>query len=77
MCPVEEIQMARIPVERIALSIPEAAQRVGISRAKFYKTWVGGGLVKTVDLGARGQSVLIKELDAAVERHVQQQRRTG
>lgn len=65
-------------MERIAVSIPQAAEMVGVSRAVFYKKWVNGGLVKAVDLGARGRNVLLDELHTAVKTQAAlQQRKAG
>jgi predicted DNA-binding transcriptional regulator AlpA len=64
-------------IEKLAVSIPQAAQIVGVSRAKFYAMWVNQGLVTPVDLGARGRSVLMDELRAAVNARAQLARKAG
>jgi predicted DNA-binding transcriptional regulator AlpA len=64
-------------IEKMAVSIPQAAQIVGVSRAKFYSMWINEGLVKPVDLGARGRSVLLEELKAAIYARAHQQRKAG
>jgi predicted DNA-binding transcriptional regulator AlpA len=58
----------KLTVEKLAVSIPEAAQIVGVSRARFYKLWVHEGLITPVDLGARGNSVILDDLRAALQK---------
>jgi len=50
----------------IAVPVRRAAEMVGVSRAQFYKVWVHGGLVKLIDVGARGKSVRVDDLRAVV-----------
>lgn len=74
---IQTVQKEAPVIEPIAVSIPQAAQIVGVSRAKFYQHWINGGLVQPVDLGARGRSVRLDELRAAVQTLAQQQRQAG
>ena len=56
------------------LSVPLArAHEVvgGISRTQFAKVYVHSGEVEPVDLGARGLSVFVDELEAAVRRRAE------
>lgn len=47
--------------ERLAVSIPEAAKMVSLSRAHFYRTYLDTGRVKTVAIGRR-RMVVVSEL---------------
>jgi hypothetical protein len=58
--------MKDFPTEAIAVPVRRAAELVGVSRAQFYKVWVNGGLVRLIDLGARGKSVRVDDLRAVV-----------
>jgi hypothetical protein len=53
-------------IEPIAIPISKAHLMVGCSQSTFYKFWIGEGLVKPVDLGGRGQSVIVDEVKAAM-----------
>jgi predicted DNA-binding transcriptional regulator AlpA len=60
-------------IEPIAIPIRKAAEIVGCSRPQFYKHWIGRGLVKPVDLGARGKSIILEQLRAAIAAEVARQ----
>lgn len=52
-------------IEPIAVPISKGHLLVGCSQSSFYKIWIGEGWVKSVDLGGRGESVLVSEVRAA------------
>lgn len=52
----------------IAIPLARAHELVGCSRTQFSKVWVDGGLVKPLDMGGRGLSVLLSELETAIEK---------
>jgi hypothetical protein len=58
--------MNDFPTDQIAVTVRRAAELVGVSRAQFYKVWIHGGLVKLIDLGARGKSVRVADLRSVV-----------
>jgi hypothetical protein len=64
--------MNELPTEPIAVSVRRAAQLVGVSRAQFYKAWINGGLVKLIDLGARGKSVRVDDLRSVIAAKAEQ-----
>jgi hypothetical protein len=53
-------------IEPLAVPITKGHQLVGGSQSSFYKTWIGEGWVKPVDLGGRGQCVIVAEVKAAM-----------
>ena len=63
----------QLPMEPIAVSCRRAAELIGCSRPSFYKHWIALGWIQTVDLGARGQCVLIEDLKAAVQKRKEDQ----
>lgn len=56
-------------IEPIAVPISKGHLLVGCSQSSFYKIWIGEGWVRPVDLGGRGESVLVSEVrEAALKR---------
>jgi hypothetical protein len=55
-------------VKRITIPLNEAHQLVGSSRTQFKKIFVDGGLIDPVDMGARGLSVIVAEVEEAVRK---------
>jgi hypothetical protein len=53
-------------IEPLAVPVSKGHQLVGGSQSSFYKIWIGEGWVKPVDLGGRGQSVIVEEVKAAM-----------
>jgi hypothetical protein len=53
-------------VEPVSIPASRGFEITGGSKSDFYKTWIGEGWVKPVDLGCRGQSVIVAEVKAAV-----------
>lgn len=62
-------------VERILLTVPEAAKRLGISQAYAYRL-VAAGAIKSVRL-AGAMRVPIAEIDAYIERLMAEQQSAG
>lgn len=56
------------PTGPLAVSIARAAEMIGISRSQIYKEFIWTGELPTADLGARGKSVLVDDLQAAIRR---------
>lgn len=54
-----------VEVEPIAVPLSKGHELVGVSQSSFYKIWIGEGWVEPVDLGGRGQSLLVAEVRAA------------
>ncbi len=52
----------------IAIPLMRAHQLVGSSRTQIKKIFVDGGLVDPVDMGARGLSVIVSEVEEAVRK---------
>ncbi len=59
------------PIEPIAVPLMAAGDLVGCSRTQFKKIFVDEGLVRPVDLGARGLSVIVSELRDAVHKRAE------
>jgi hypothetical protein len=55
-------------IEPLAVPVAKGHLLVGGSQSSFYKIWIGEGWVKPVDLGGRGQSVIVDEVKAAMRR---------
>jgi hypothetical protein len=55
-------------IEPIAVPLSKGHLLVGCSQSSFYKTWIGEGWVQPVDLGGRGESVIIDEVRAAMRK---------
>lgn len=55
-------------VKPIAIPLTNAHALVGCSRTQFKKIFVDGGLIEPVDMGARGLSVLVAEVEDAVRK---------
>jgi hypothetical protein len=56
-------------IKRLTMPLVEAHELVGSgSRTQFKKIFVDSGLVKPVDMGARGLSVIIAEVEDAVRK---------
>jgi ACT domain-containing protein len=64
-----------IKAEPLEISIDEAAQMVGLSRAQFYRDYLDVGRVKTVPKGrGRRRMVIVQELRRAHEQYVTERR---
>lgn len=64
-----------IKAEPLEISIDEAARMVGLSRAQFYRDYLGPGRVKTVPKGrGRRRMVIVQELRRAHEQYVAERR---
>ncbi len=61
----------------LAVSQAQAAKLVGISRSQFWKEYIRTGRVKALDLGARGTSVLVSDLEAAIAQRAAEQTGEG
>jgi hypothetical protein len=61
-------------MDKIAAAIPVAAELVGISESALRNNFIRTGLVVPVDLGGRGESIILADLRAAVERKAAEQR---
>jgi hypothetical protein len=55
-------------VKPIAIPLMHAHQLVGCARTQFKKIFVDEGWVKPVDMGARGLSVIVAEVEEAVRK---------
>jgi hypothetical protein len=55
-------------VKPIAIPLMQAHQLVGCSRTQFKKIFVDGDLIEPVDMGARGLSVIVAEVEDAVRK---------
>jgi hypothetical protein len=66
--------MDPLPHDAIAVSVRRAAELIGCSKSQLYKEYVWPGLLSTVQLGARGGSILVAELNAAVKKRIEEQR---
>jgi hypothetical protein len=55
-------------VKPIAIPLMQAHQLIGCSRTQFKKIFVDGKLVEPVDMGARGLSVIVAEVEEAVRK---------
>jgi hypothetical protein len=55
-------------VKPIAIPLMQAHLLVGSSRTQFKKIFVDGGLIDPVDMGARGLSVIVAEVEEAVRK---------
>jgi predicted DNA-binding transcriptional regulator AlpA len=55
-------------VKPIAIPLMQAHQLVGCSRTQFKKIFVDEHLIKPVDMGARGLSVIVTEVEEAVRK---------
>jgi hypothetical protein len=65
-----------IAIDPLAVPVSQAHKLVGGSRSQFYKVWIGEGWVKPIDLGGRGESVIVREVEDAI-RHRAEQIRSG
>jgi hypothetical protein len=59
------------PAEPVAIPLVRAHELVGCSRTQFAKIWVESGLIQPVDLGGRGRSVILAELQAAIKKRTE------
>jgi hypothetical protein len=56
----------------LTVSLTKAHEFLGAgSRTQFKKTWVDSGLVKPVDMGGRGLSIIVAELEEAVRKRAE------
>jgi hypothetical protein len=55
-------------IKPIAIPLMQAHQLVGCSRTQFKKIFVDGDLIEPVDMGARGLSVIVAEVEEAVRK---------
>jgi hypothetical protein len=55
-------------IKPIAIPLQDAHQLVGCARTQFKKIFVDEGWVKPVDMGARGLSVIVAEVEEAVRK---------
>ena len=55
-------------VKPIAIPLMQAHELVGCSRTQFKKIFVDGGLIQPADMGARGLSVIVAEVEDAVRK---------
>lgn len=53
-------------IKKVAVPAAQGHHITGGSKSGFYKIWIGEGWVKPVDLGCRGQSVIVAEVEAAI-----------
>ena len=58
-------------IEPLAVPLSKGHLLVGCSSSAFYKTWLGEGWVKSVDLGGRGESVIVEEVKAAMRKRAE------
>jgi hypothetical protein len=58
------------PIKPFAILMTNAHEHAHISRTQFIKLYVKTGLIKPVDLGARGLSVVLAELEAVLAQRV-------
>jgi hypothetical protein len=58
-------------IEPLAVPVAKGHLLVGGSQSSFYKIWIGEGWVKPVDLGGRGQSVIVEEVKAAMRKRAE------
>ncbi|MGO9717256.1 MAG: hypothetical protein ACLPV2_09815 [Steroidobacteraceae bacterium] len=58
-------------IEPLAVPLSKGHLLVGVSQSSFYAKWIGEGWVKPVDLGGRGQSVLVEEVRAAMRKRAE------
>jgi hypothetical protein len=53
-------------IKPIAIPLMQAHQLVGCSRTQFKKIFVDGDLIVPIDLGGRGLSIIVAEVEDAV-----------
>jgi hypothetical protein len=58
-------------IEPLAVPVAKAHLLVGCSQSTFYKIWVGEGWISPVDLGGRGQSVIVDEVREAMRKRAE------
>lgn len=64
-----------IRAEPLEISIAEAAEMVGLSRAQFYRDYLDTGRIRTVPKGrGRHRMVIVQELKRAHEQYVAERR---
>ena len=59
--------------DKIADSVAHCAKLLNLGTSTFRREYIETGLVTPVDLGARGESIIIGHLRAAVERRAAEQ----
>lgn len=57
--------------EPFAVPLSKGHLLVGVSKSCFYAKWIGEGWIKPVDLGGRGQSVIVEEVKAAMQKRAE------
>jgi hypothetical protein len=57
--------------EPLAVPVSKGHLLVGVSQSSFYAKWIGEGWVMPVDLGGRGQSVIVDEVRAAMRKRAE------
>jgi hypothetical protein len=63
-----------MPLEKLADSVHNCAVSLGLGVATFREQFIKSGLVTPVDLGGRGESIIISELKAAIEKRAAEQK---
>lgn len=58
-------------VKPISIPLMRAHELVGCSRTQFKKIFVDGGLIDPVDMGARGLSVIVAEVEVAIHKRAE------
>lgn len=70
----DDDELIPIHATPLAVTVPEAARMVGVSRAHFYKLYVDSGRVRPVKQGKRLAVIDVEELRGAYRRLVEEAR---